>query len=380
MQTLSALESFASFGYAIPVSALPYVFTECFLPESSHEDLNSCQSCVAAAQRCLLQIVSESPEALHNSLPSALRRFKEMSAQREVVPGDLLRTFSAHHQRIGPLFATLRDHLKDELLQRCGAILHAELSVIRTRDSQSVCSACVAELIFLLVESLGLAKKFDFQGCATIARNPTFDMCVATLVFAAIQEMALKSVASVDATFEYSEGSSKLANAISDLEEFDLPTEGDVIRLLAYHWPRESETVQDVDCKVLEKGASPEITESFVARKTDEDNSTSTSVVARKTEEDNSTSTSELPWFAEYVAVCDTWRCRICAQAGGRNPYAKGIAIKKDQVALRMRVHSKAAVHRNAAEATKRGNFAAADTSEKAAKRTKTQQSALGGA
>lgn len=56
------------------------------------------------------------------------------------------------------------------------------------------------------------------------------------------------------------------------------------------------------------------------------------------------------PWFAEYDARCGMWRCTLCAQAGGRNPYAKGMAIKPDLVSVRMRMHAKSAVHKQAEE------------------------------
>lgn len=52
------------------------------------------------------------------------------------------------------------------------------------------------------------------------------------------------------------------------------------------------------------------------------------------------------PWFAEYDARFGMWRCTLCAQAGGRNPYAKGMAIKPGLVSVRMRMHAKSAVHK----------------------------------
>jgi len=56
----------------------------------------------------------------------------------------------------------------------------------------------------------------------------------------------------------------------------------------------------------------------------------------------------EPPRFAEYDASCNKWRCRLCALAGGRNAYAKGISMDATLVPMRMRIHARSAVHKQA--------------------------------
>mmetsp|Transcript_28694 Transcript_28694/g.44861 ORF Transcript_28694/g.44861 Transcript_28694/m.44861 type:complete len:627 (+) Transcript_28694:60-1940(+) len=331
MQTLSAFEALAISGSPVPVSAVPHVFAESFAPAGVKDSQESCQTCIAVAQRCLLQIVSNSPESFHGSLAAALRRFKEMCSQWEAAPGELLRSHCSNSLQMATLFASLRGYLRDEWMQHCGLVLKAELGELYSAGAESICSVWAAELIFILIDGLGLGKDFINPDWFRIEKYPTFGSCVATLVWAALQELA--SVDSADTSLARLEVSSKLANALEDLEEFELPTEGDVRRLVAYHWPT-SKTAETQVCKLLETVIAP---------------ADSTTIAEAAEEKPNLP--CELPWFAEYDTARDKWTCRICAEAGGHNPYAKGISIKRDQVPLRMRIHSGAAVHRRSAAA-----------------------------
>jgi len=58
----------------------------------------------------------------------------------------------------------------------------------------------------------------------------------------------------------------------------------------------------------------------------------------------------ENPWFAQFEASSGKWRCALCAEAGGKNPYARGISMNASLVAMRMRIHAKAAIHQQAGE------------------------------
>lgn len=378
MQTLAAFESLSSFGLTDPHSALPYVLVECLSPVSL-------PSRIAAAQRCLLRIVSDCPEAFHKSLPSALRRFKEVSVQWDIVPGDILRSSCNTSLPMASFFASLREQLQDDLLQRCGVVLRTELRDLQQLDLDSSCAMGVGEVVFLLVEGLHISRSVVVQETCRVAKYPTLASCVEVLVSAAIQELASTSTASVDSSSDYVGVSSKLADALTDLEEFDLPTEGDVTRLLAYHWPKGEKC-----STVVNANGSSEAT-STVEKPSDCEKHGN---LEKPIDIEKTQPSSEIPWFATYDATCDKWRCSICAEAGGRNPYGKGISIKKDQVALRMRIHSKAAVHRSAVEAKKdasssstvlpseatRHRHIESDASEQTVKRRRTQQSALGGA
>jgi len=58
---------------------------------------------------------------------------------------------------------------------------------------------------------------------------------------------------------------------------------------------------------------------------------------------------SEFPW-AEHDRASGIWRCRECARAGQRNPYAKGQLISGAHVLPRLRAHAATPVHRDSVE------------------------------
>jgi hypothetical protein len=406
-QALIALEAFSQAGVAIPVSALPQVLPECVVQEILRPEAGNATGGGEITQRIFVQFLLRHPQAFAACIPASLRRAADKLMRRGIGSWELLSRADGRPCPLAALLKASGEQLTEELLQPCAAVLWEELHEWKRQDSELDLCVQVAALLFCMVESIAIAGDFTFieldKVKAPLCEEPTFGACVAALVSIAIHDLAARqalSTVSQDTAKMPRTSAARLALAFEELEELEAherqarmlrasaaelmdERRSTMLHLFKCHWPEldtasfassssPMERQLPVDCCRID--ASFPATDDAITSYPEPCNVGSEvscrqplapavekrSVEVQTGQEVPSQSDLphvvpvvadvQLPWFAEYDSSCDKWRCRLCAEAGGRNPYAKGIAIQRESVALRMRVHAGAAVHKAAAK------------------------------
>jgi len=349
---LAVLQALTDSAAVDPRAALPRVLMECLAG-------SPCNG--TAAQQLLRQLVAIEPKLLSECLPSGLQGAVDLLTRRDVGPAQLLRSFSDNASSVARVSAVIRTQLSEELRSPCVSLLLQQLARMRGVEDGAACTSLplLGALLFCFICGPTLDGgdgMSNVLGLCTLSASVWQDAggeelplgtCVARLIIAALSE--LKEAASSRSSIM-----SRLAAALEELDVEEVPLPGSRATLLASWTPQ-----------LMDSGAAAVVGDS-VAHASRE----SPLVVSKGTPSVNASTPAELPggqattpvssgpvgapsaleppWFAEYDATCGKWRCRLCALIGGKNGYAKGIAMDATLVPMRMRIHARAAIHKQA--------------------------------
>eukprot|EP00930_Biecheleria_cincta_P098555 TRINITY_DN90203_c0_g1_i1.p1 TRINITY_DN90203_c0_g1~~TRINITY_DN90203_c0_g1_i1.p1 ORF type:complete len:692 (-),score=111.51 TRINITY_DN90203_c0_g1_i1:416-2491(-) len=389
---LAATEVLIASGTLSPRLALSRFVAECLAGAPCN---------VMSAQRVLLQLIAVEPQSLPDCLLDGVRQSAELWACRGVGPGELL----GPGEPFGILPANLCDIISEDIRCKCAAGLLMELVGLRGSENGKPYRnlSVLAALLFRLLihfavdrhSVIKLISDFGLNLCHVESdREPPLGTCVACLVLGALSESTCDA---------HAPGlrSSSLCNLAAALEELDADVAlvpGRRAALLALSsgelcmaqstlkvpaedmacqpsTQAESEaelrqaqsftgTLSGQVCQANPQAKSdPELRQAESSPRTLSQHVREASTQVESDPEiqqalaplpsDTTAGASDdvqNPWFAEYDACCGMWRCTLCAQAGGRNPYAKGMVIKPGLVSARMRMHAKSVVHMQAEE------------------------------
>lgn len=370
-----------------PRLALPHLVAEC---------LSGAPCNATSAQRVLLQLIGVEPQSLPDYILDGIRRGAELWACRGVGPAELLEP----GEPLGTLPANLCDHISEDVRGNCAAALLKELVALQGLENGGPYKnlSVLAALLFrfltnFAIDRHSLVKIISDSGlnkCQIESdKEPPLGTCVASLVLAALSESMCEPAALK---------SSLLCNLAAALEELDaneglVPGRRAALQALCSGELCMAQSIpggrqEDVVCqsegelpqaRFLPPALPQRVCQTNSQEKSNPELNAQSSPRALSQDVRQASTEAEFepeiqaltplpspaamagasddlqnPWFAEYDASCGRWRCVLCAQAGGRNPYAKGMAIKPGFVSVRMRMHARSAVHMLAEESRRK--------------------------
>jgi len=340
---LAATEVLVAAMKLSPRLALPHVVAECLAGAPCN---------AKSAQRMLLQLIGVEPQSLPDCLLDGVRRGAELWACRGVGPGELL----GFGEPLGTLPANLRDHISEDVRCKCASQLLTALVGMRGLENGEPCKnlSVLGALLFRHLSDFAIDRHSIVQISSDSGLNkwqiesdhePPLGTCVACLVLAALSE-SMCEAAALD--------SSSLCNLAAALEELDADEALAPGRRAALLALCSRELCAKSDPQLIEAQSCPRALPQHQCQTgTKAESEPEMQQAPNPLPSGTMAGTSDefrKPWFAEYDASCDKWRCILCAQAGGQNPYAKGIAIKSGLVPVRMRMHARSQVHKQAEE------------------------------
>lgn len=389
---LAATEALVAAATLPPRLALPRIVAECLAGAPCN---------VASAQIILLQLIGVEPQSLPDSLLDGIRRSAELWACRGVGPREVLDP----EEPFGALPPNLCDVISEDIRCKCAAGLLKELVELQGSENQEPQkNLCVlAALLFRHLTDFSIDRHSvvkvisdsNLNRCQIGSDNePPLGTCVAFLVLAALCESTCdapnpgtksSSSHSLAAALEELDADGALApgrrapllSALADElcmaqcvlhapaedaacqpsmqaeSEVELPRSQSVPQTLPRHEcqtdPQAKSYLELHQGQFSPRTLPQHLRETNTQAESDAEKQQALTLLPSATAADASDDLQN-PWFAEYDARSGMWRCTLCAQAGGRNPYAKGMAIKPGLVSLRMRMHAKSAVHKQAEE------------------------------
>jgi len=389
---LAATEALVAAATLSPRLALPRIVAECLAGAPCN---------VKSAQRILLQLIGLEPQSLPDCLLDGIRRSAELCACRGVGPQELIEP----GEPLGALPANLCDIISENIRCKCAAGLLTELVGLWGLENEEPHKnlSVLAALLFRHLTDFAIDRhsivKLISDSSLNICQSesdqePPLGTCVVCLVLAALCE----STCDAAAPGMKSSSSHNLAAALEELDadgalapgrraallklcsgelcmaqsvlhgspedaacqpstqaesEIELPQSQSLPQTLP-RYVCQTDPQAKSQLELRHTQSSPRtfpqpVRESSTQAESDAEIQQALTPLPSATTVDSSEDLQN-PWFAEYDARCGMWRCTLCAQAGGRNPYAKGMAIKPGIVSVRMRMHAKSAVHKQAEE------------------------------
>lgn len=374
---LAASEVLIAAKALAPRLVLPHLVAECLCGAPCN---------ATSAGRMLLQVIGVEPQSLPDCLLGGIRRGAELLACRGVGPAELLEPGDP----LATLPASLCDRISKDVRSNCSAALLKELVALQGLENGEPYKnlSVLAALLFRHLSDFAIDRHSVVKIISDSGLNkclidsdsePPLGTCVASLVLAALSESTCEPAVLTSSIFfnlaaaleelDANEGfvpgrraalqaqalcSAELCKAQSIPETCpqDLVCQSEEELLQAQSLPP---TLSQRDCQTNpQEKRDPESTAQSSPQALSQDMRLTSKQEEYESETQQTVADAsddlKAPWFAEYDASCGRWRCVLCAQAGGRNPYAKGMAIKPGLVSFRMSLHARSAVHKQAEE------------------------------
>jgi len=339
---LEALVAVSSSAVLAPVQALPPLLSECLVGARCDRSV---------AQRLILRLVSVDMQSLPECFLAGVHEIAEVLARRDAGPEGFFASFCGKP----PILTVIRTQLCKDLVHTCIVRLMTGLVSLCEPDyvGSLVSSPMLAAIFFGFLVGLipdyatSLTCTASFPSMRSMQEEPSVAECAVSLVLSALARPTLYEDDSQHAT----DAVSHVALALEDLDLLDADDAAGTAhqRMRLSMWRKRyldfsvgsgSDEASD-RTPAVDKAAS-------VGSKAVVDIPRASPEAMVCEEIKALPDYLQIPWYAKYDASCDQWRCTLCARSGGRNPYAKGIHIHPSQVALRMRIHAKSAVHQRA--------------------------------
>jgi len=357
---LAALQVLADSATLSPRTALPRVLAECLAGAPCNG---------AAAEALLLRLLGADPTALSECLLPGLHKAVDLLARRDVGPAELLRSLGDKASSIATVPAAIRCVLFSEELRRpCVSKLLEEVAGLHGVEAGASCSSVplLGALLFCFSRGLaaeigsgmtaGMLRTLDTRSATVwqdgVSEELPLGTCVARLVIAALTQCASSDESATSGSLTIS----GLATALEELDVEEVLVPGSRAKLLEPWRPKLIDSgsavagggvpvvatidTENADALTPVQDAPPVNMQTETPRA--RSSSQASSAVA------GAPGALQIPSYAEYDASRDVWRCRLCALAGGKNGYAKGICMDATLVPMRMRIHARAAIHKKA--------------------------------